>query len=449
MNFIPEFVRSRVQNRPVLRKILSNAGWLTFEKLFRMGLVLIVNVLIARHLGPSEFGILNYAVSLGAFLGTFIYLGLSGLVIRDIVNQPEQKEIILGTTFTLKFSGSLLSFIAMTAIALYSNIGNQEFWVLIIVGVSLFFKPFETIDLWFHSQTRSKFSVFSNSISAFMVSVTNVLLVFGGSGLLLFAVTTSLELALTAAILLLFYHKAHQSIFSWHASFDKAKELLGQSWILILSGFFSMVYLKIDQMMLRWMVGTSEVGIYSVAVNFSEVWYFLPNAIALSVYPTLIEQKQKSLSLYTEKVQKSFDALFLIALAVAVVVTIVAEPLISILYGMAYIEAGSILMIHIWAGVFIFMRALFSRIIMIENLLVFSLITHLIGAILNFILNLLLIEEYGGHGAAFATLVSYAGASYFSLFLSARTRSYAIMMSRSFGSPYRIFGLLRKRTSIG
>jgi O-antigen/teichoic acid export membrane protein len=447
MNLKSEYIRTRIEKRPVLKKIIANTGWLTFEKILRMGLILLVNVLIARHLGPAEFGILNYAVSLSAFLGAFVYLGLSGLVIRDIVSDPTNKEVILGTTFFLKVTGSIISFAAISTIALYSHFGNLEFWILIIVGIGLFFKPFETIDLWFHSLTRSKFSVFSNSISSLLVSSTNVLLVLSGAGIICFALTASLEFVLAASGLLFYYVMDRQSALSWRFSFKKAKELLRQSWVLILSSFFSMIYLKIDQIMLRWMVGASEVGIYSVAVNFSEVWYFLPNAIALSVYPTLIEQKNKNHSSYLNKLQKTFDALFMIALVVAAAVTVSAKPVISLLYGNLYAKAGSLLMIHVWAGIFIFMRALFSRIVFIENLLVFSLITHLTGAILNVALNLLLIRRFSGYGAAVATLVSYTGASYISLFFSSKTRPFAMMMTRSFAAPFRIIDLLRNRAS--
>ena len=187
--------------------------------------------------------------------------------------------------------------------------------------------------------------------------------------------------------------------------------------------------------MLRWMVGASEVGIYSIAVNLSEVWYFLPTSIALSVYPTLIEKKNKDPKTYQEHLQKIFNVLFLIAITVAILVTLVSKPAIQLLYGEAYSKAGSILMIHIWAGVFIFLRALFSRIIFIENLLEFSLITHFSGALVNVVLNLILIKPMAGYGAAIATLVSYAAASYFSLFFSQKTRPFALMMTRSLLLP--------------
>ena len=141
------------------------------------------------------------------------------------------------------------------------------------------------------------------------------------------------------------------------------------------------------------------------------------------------------MNVYKDRIQKTFNVLYFLSLSVAILMTFASKPAINLLYGDAYWKSSSILMIHVWTGVFIFMRALFSRIILIENLLFFSLLTHFAGAVVNVILNLILIKSYAGYGAAVATLLSYATASYFSLFLSSKTRPYAVMMSRSIVLP--------------
>ena len=112
--------------------------------------------------------------------------------------------------------------------------------------------------------------------------------------------------------------------------------------------------------------------------------------------------------------------------------------IIRYLYGSQYERAGAILTIHIWAGVFVFMRALFSKWIIMEKLLLFSLVSQGSGAVLNVVLNLLLINRFGGLGAAIATLVSYAGASYLVLFFCPRVWPVARMMTKSILLPARL-----------
>jgi O-antigen/teichoic acid export membrane protein len=439
LNLLPFFLRRHIENRPNLIKIIFNTGWLTVERIFRLGFGLAVSIIVARHLGPEQLGILSYALSIVAFMSIFIYLGLSGLVVREIVRFSDEKEMLLGTTFSLKLTGSVLAFIAVLCLAFFtSDPGDSEFLVLLIVGLSLFASPFETIDYWFQSQLQSKYSVLAKSTAFISAAFLKVIFVLMGASVVAFAVASSIEILLASVCLIYIYQYKGFSILKWKASLSKAKELLGQSWIIILSGFLAMVNLKVDQIMLRWISGAAEVGIYSIAVTFSEVWYFIPTIIAMSVFPRLIELKRTQYEIYDKRLQQIFDVLFTMAFMVAIVMTIIAGPLIPFLYTDSYAGSASILVIHIWGGVFMFMRALFSKWVFIEDALFFSLISHGLGAVVNVVLNFILIPKFGGKGAAISTLVSYAASSYFFLFLYSKTRPLAVKMSKSFVLPIRL-----------
>ena len=200
---------------------------------------------------------------------------------------------------------------------------------------------------------------------------------------------------------------------------------------------FWVIYLKIDQFMLRWMLGLEEVGIYSVAASISETWYFIPTAIMISFFPKLIELSNKKNSLYKLRLQQLIDMVFIIALIIAILITLLADEIILFLFGDPFIQSANVLIIHIWASLFIFMRAVFSKWVLIENMLVFSVVTEGLGTISNILLNLWFIPSFGLTGAAFASLISYAIASYFSLLLHPRSRIVFIMMSKAMFSPFR------------
>jgi len=198
--------------------------------------------------------------------------------------------------------------------------------------------------------------------------------------------------------------------------------------------------------MLSQMTTDTIVGIYSVAVRLSEVWYFIPIAIVSSFFPSLLKAKAQGIEIYHSKLQKIYDLLVYIALILAIPITFLGTPFIKLLYGDAYEEAGQILSIHIWASVFIFMRSLLSKWLIAENLFVFSFVTHTSGAVVNILLNLILIPQLGGIGAAIATLISYATASYFSLFLNSKTWDMAMMMTKALIVPIRnINSLITKK----
>ena len=136
------------------------------------------------------------------------------------------------------------------------------------------------------------------------------------------------------------------------------------------------------------------------------------------------------------------------AVAIALPVAALAPKLVAVLYGSKYAAAGMILRIHIWAGVFVFMRQLLSRWLIIEGLLVYSLVTHGLGAVGNVVLNAWLIPLHGGIGAAVATLLSYAMASYFGLFFAKRTRGMAAQMTFSLCMPFRAARAVRGLRSL-
>jgi len=206
----------------------------------------------------------------------------------------------------------------------------------------------------------------------------------------------------------------------------------------MLSGIAAIVYLKIDLVMLGQLSTNEQVGIYAVASRLSEVWYFFPVAIVSSFFPKLLAAKKHSIEQYDCDLQKLNDGLFGGALVIALLVVVVAGPIVVLLFGEAYQASANVLIIHIWAGVFIFMRALLSKWLLAENLLRFSLVTQLAGALLNVLANWLLIPEYGAIGAAVATVVSYAAASYLALFFHPKTWPMARIMNVSFLLPLRI-----------
>ncbi|OAD19255.1 polysaccharide biosynthesis protein [Candidatus Thiomargarita nelsonii] len=130
-----------------------------------------------------------------------------------------------------------------------------------------------------------------------------------------------------------------------------ASALLRDSWPLILSGMVVSIYMKIDQVMIKEMLGTKEVGLYAAAVKLSEAWYFLPVLITNSLFPAIIKAKKVSQEFYYNRLQKLYDLMVWMAIAIALPMTFLSDWIVNLLYGGEYNEAGNILRVHIWAGV--------------------------------------------------------------------------------------------------
>ena len=151
LRYLPAPLRDRIEHRPNLHKILANIGWLFGDKVLRMGVGLLVGVWIARYLGPEQFGLLSYAVSFVFLFSPLIMLAHEGIIVRELVNSPEQRDTILGTSFWLKMMGAVLAFLALAGILpLTSNDFYTNLLIFFIAG-GLFLQSFNVIDSYFHS----------------------------------------------------------------------------------------------------------------------------------------------------------------------------------------------------------------------------------------------------------------------------------------------------------
>lgn len=422
-----------------LQKYLNNSFWTMGEKVLGMGLAFVATVFVARYLGPEDFGSLAYALSLAALFAAAGHMGLSGLVVREIVKNEADHGETLGTVALLKLLGMGVGYVVLLIYAAsYEGLGSTEFYLIALAGAALLFQPMDVIDFWFQAFLQARYTAIARLSSHLATAAFKLLLVFAGSSLVYFATAQILQSALSALLLLVFFRfKAKLHITQWRLSWARAKELLSQGWLIYLGSIFAVIYLKVDQIMLRWLADTHEVGQYAIAAQLSEAWYFVPTAIVASFFPKLIKLRQESEALFKYRLQQLFDALLLIGLAAAVAMTIAAPWIISVFFGTDYAASASILVIHIWAAIFIFMRAAFSKWILIENELAFSLITQGLGALTNVLLNLALIPAYSGIGAAYATLLSYATASFLALFFYRRTRPVLWQMAWALLAPIR------------
>lgn len=418
---------------------MSNTGWLFGDHAVRMAVGLFVSIWMARYLGPGEFGLFSYALAFVALFASVAGLGLNNIVVRDLVRDQKGTGATLGTTFVLQFVGGLLAFfLAALAISFARPDDGLAKLVVVVLGFAMVFKSADVVKFWFESQVQSKYSVWVENGAYLFFSGIKVALILTQASLMAFVWTVLAEAVLVAAGLLAVYVWRGGNMGVWSASRQRAKSLLADSWPLVLSGLAVMVYMRIDQIMLGQMLGDEAVGVYSAAVRISEAWYFVPTAIAASVFPAIVEAKKQSEALYIQRLQKLNDMMTWLTVLAAILVTVLADWLIAMLYGHGFQGAGSVLALHVWTGLFVSMGVVSGRWYLVEGLQKLLFARTLAGAIINILANLLLIPKFGVQGAAIGTLLSQMAAAYLFDLLDPRTRPVFRMKTRSFLPPYRI-----------
>lgn len=433
MNIVPAFVRRRLAHRPNLLKIVDNIGWLFFDKVLRMGTGLLVGVWVARYLGPEQFGLLNFALAFTGLFGAIATLGLQGIVVRDLVRDPKSARLTLGTAAVLLLVGGLISFLLiLEAIGYLRPVDALSRTIVAILGATMLLKPSEIAVYWFESQIQSKYTVWVQNGVFLIFAVIKAGLIVLEAPLTTFVWAMLAEAVVLAVILLLVLNLRGPAVIRLQASMSRATTLLKDSWPLILSGIAVTVYMRIDQIMIGQMIGDEAVGIYSVAVRLSEVWYFIPMAIVASVFPSIIEAKKRNDEQYQLRLQKLCTMLTWLAIAVALPVTFVAEFFVTLLYGKNYLEAANVLVIHIWSAIFVFLGIASGVFFTIENQVRKLLYRTTFGAISNIVLNLILIDRYGINGVATATLLSQFAANYLYDIFDKTNRQLLVIKTKAF-----------------
>jgi PST family polysaccharide transporter len=438
-----EIIRSRVG----VRDSISNIGWLSGDRFLRMFGAVLVGTLVARYLGPAQFGLLNYGIAIYGMFNVISSLGLDQLVVRDMALDESGEPVILGSSFLLKAVASVLTTIAAIIAADLLEPGNRVLIEIVaLMSIASISQALDVIDFFFQARTRSRYAVVPRNVAFVLGSVARVIAVFARLDLLVFAWIAALEVLLGEIGLAISYFRFRRGLprWSWHLGW--AKSILMESWPLLVSTLMVTVYMRSDQILLGRLGTKAIVGQYTAAIRLSEIWYSIPVIICASVMPRLLKTRELNPARYYKRLQRLYEGMIFISLILAVITQFVAPLVIRILYGSDFAPAAGILRVHIWTGIFVFIGSVSGIQFVQEKLTVSTMQRTVMGAILNLILNLLWIPRWGGMGSAMATLVAQSLASYFGDAFDTRTRHIFRMKTRAYLRFWMLPGLVFKGT---
>ena len=408
LRFLPGFLRTRLAGRHNLQAALGNSGWLVSDRVFRMGVTFFVYLWVARYLGPTQYGQLNYAIALTSLVASLASLGADNIVIRELVKTPERRDVLLGSAMLLKLVGAALAMTTVVTAVFFLRPGDWlSFWLVVMFAVGFVTQSLNVIDLFFRGIVQSKYTVISANAAFVLMAVAKIVLVLVKAPLIAFAAAGMVEGILTAIFLCIAYRLHRKNMFEWRVSSDVMISLLRDSWPLILTGVSIMIAMRVDQVLIGQMLNDKQVGLYAAAAKISEIWYFVPVTLASSTFPALIECRKNSDALFYDKLQSLYNVLVRVGIAIALLMTFLSKPLILLLFGKSFLGAAPALNILIWSGIPVCFGSASSSWMVLENRTRTMFALQVNGAIANLILNLILIPHFGIIGSAYATLISY------------------------------------------
>ena len=422
-----------------MRKIVANIGWIFFDKIFRMAAGILVGIWIARYLGPSDFGILNYAMLFPTILSSIAGLGLTSILMIEYVSfndDPVKQHSLVSNGLALKLTAGVLMYGLILVLNYAVNWDKPGLLMLINVsGTILILQSSDTIDTYFQAHTKAKLSVLMKLIAFGIATAARVYALLMHRGIFFFVVINIIEITVSYGLIIGAYKRyTGQLISTLTRAIDSQimRRLVRIAWPVMITEFFIFIYMRVDQFMIESLSTSRELGLYGAVLRLSETWYFIAIAVTTSFYPRIAEFWPNNKEKFYKQYQVLVDILVYISLLLAIFTSFFSNQLISLLYGPAFTGAGIILSVHIWSGIFVFMGVGTGNLMIVENLQKFVLIKTMIGALVNIVLNVLLIPKYGALGASIATLVSYGLSAYGINALYSPSKPVFRLQSRSF-----------------
>lgn len=388
-----------------INKVFKNASWIIGCKIAQSGFALIINALTARYFGPSNFGLINYAASLVAFVTPIMTLGTSEILVSEIIRTPEREGEILGTSILMTFISSVCCVVGLSTFVWLSNHEDSTTVITVtLYSLLLISQSLEQIQYWFHAKYLSKYVSLASFFAYLIISAYKVWLLAKKKNIYWFAVSNSLDYFLIAIALMVIYYIKRGPKLTY--SYNAAKKIwrLGKHYII--PGLMGLVLAQSDRVMLRWICGDSEVGFYSAALSISGLTGFVFSAIITSLRPMVLESKKKSEAHFSSNMAKFYGIIIYLAIAQSVMLTLFAEPVVKLLYGQSFQKTIPLLRIVVWYTAFSYVGGVRTVWILAENKQRFLWIISSSGMILNVVLNLMLIPKWQGVGASIATLIT-------------------------------------------
>ncbi len=403
---IPSRLFREMRAKSGLTDMLKNSGWLFLDKAIRAVLGLLVGAWVARYLGPSQFGELSFYLALIAIFQSITTLGMDGIVVREIAKPSSRENTILGTVFWMRLLAGCICWVSILIyFAITDPENKQGIWILGIVGASLIFQSGDVVDLWFQGKSQNKRGVYAK-LSAFLIAnIIKVVLIVLSAELISFAIVVALEAAVVALSMCISY-SFYPSRKKWLKSWKLAKQLIMESWPYLISGVSIMVYMRIDQVMIKEMLGEHDLGLFSAALPFATIWNVVPVVICAVLLPYMSKKRLESVEGFNRYLVYIFRLFWASSIALIIFTNLASHFLITNFYGDSYKEAVPVLNIYILTIVPIFLGVAQNLWILNERKSYLALLQTTVGAALSITMNFLLIPTWGLQGAAIAAVIS-------------------------------------------
>ena len=384
----------------------KSAMWMIALQIYGLILSLFIGPLTVRTLGPELHGDMMYAESIIVIFHTFAQFGLGGIVVAELVQHPDKEEETIGTVMVVRIIMSIVAMLLSAVTALILKPENKMIlFSTYIQTTAIFFLSYEAIDYWFQGRLYNQYFSIISAIGLTLEDLFKVYLIMKDPDMLKFSFANTIRYAFTFICLMFIFYKMNPG-FKMRFNLSLAKKLLSRGFHFFIASVGTMIYYKIDSLMVGSMIDSMSLSFYTVGLNISDMWQMIPNSISTTAQPVIARYKGKDEKKYIETYQLLLLGITLLCVIACIGALLIGKPVILFLYGEPYRNSVLIFYIIIFASIFSSLSMARSNWIVCEQYETQSKYFVFIGAFLDIVLNYIFIKMYGVIGAALSTLLT-------------------------------------------
>lgn len=394
------------------------------------------SILLARYLGRDDLG--RYG-ALYAYAGLYVWLGSFGLesiLAREASKERDRAGSILLTGVVVSSAFTLLATACALLLAPYFGYRGELQLLIALAAVDLLIlNPLRLPGIVFQVDLRQWYGVGIGLVRQIVWLAVLIMLAWAKAGLIWVIVCRAVCSGFEVALTLFAAYRRGFLVRPWRFLASHAKEYARYGCPIAISTLAVGIYHRIDQVMLHNMAGDRVLGGYVAAVNVTELFGLLPIALMASVFPVLSQFAEQN-ERFEHYLKLSFRSMMAVVFGVCALVSPLAKPIIHLLYGARFDNAGPLLSVLIWSEVPVFFGVVITNALVARDLQRYLPICTGAGAVVNIALNFLLIPRSGALGAAWATNISYTLAAMALPFVITSTRPTAWVGLRISIAPF-------------
>ncbi len=389
--------------KSITQRMATSSGWLMLDRIVRMGLGFAVSILIARHYGPTEWGMLSYVLASATLFGSVATAGGEDIILRDLSQTKSDQAManIQKTVFILRILFGSIAYVGLLLVVGVSQGIGVLFYMALIYGILFVFQASEIWEYRLRIEHRIYVIAYTHISTSLVSTLLKVCCVLFGLPLVCVTATMSGEYAANMGILAS-YKARHWT--NWVGQFDKdyAKKLLSRSLLMMLSGFLIAFQVRCEYYLIDYYLGIESLGIYAAAFKCMELFDIMVVIFSMILVPELAKKQPSEFPVLASRIYL-LGLLFFIAMLFPILLVYLIFPWV---YGAQYLAAQDLLLWLSLRPLLILMGSIRSMFLVIEGRVRYVPICAFVGLLTSLGLGWFLIPSYGLLGAAISGLGS-------------------------------------------